>query len=687
MFKQLIIILSLISTCISGFSQTTDLLISEYVEGSFNNKYIEIYNGTGAAVNLTDYRLRLYSNGATTPTNDVLLSGTLADNSVIVYENSAAFAYGGAATTSTAANFNGDDAIVIYKISTASIVDIFGNIGCDPGASWSSGTFTTANKTLVRNADICSGVTSDPTNTSCPFPTLSTEWTQLNQDDVSNLGSHTNTCNAGCTPASEPTTNATGYSFSNIGCNGLTISWTSPNDSSLVVIKAGSDVTTDPVDGNTYSANTSFGSGDDIGTSEFVVYNGSGSSVIITGLSASTTYFINIFDYNGKSTCVNYRVSDEVSDNQATITCTDCPYIVSALINSCDMDTCTEGDNELFFLNSSDYYVSTAAADITLNYGSTFPASTTYADAFISNSTAVNNMNADIGCTGTFIDASTVSHIPPNSTFLFMNETVCADAFDWASICSALSGNVYVMFTSDATWNSFGQFSNSPPATGRHFRTIMGGCTVDHTYNDNLPAGDGAFATWDTGGGTATHGTGGCALPTTILPISLASFKVKEYNSGNLLEWSTSSEINNDYFTLERSTDANYFTEIGIVNGAGNSVTLLHYNFIDETLNSGINYYRLKQTDFNGYFSYSNTIALNNKIIGAKVYISNNSLKINLNKEISTGNLKIIDALGRTVFTENISKSQSISLEKFVTGIYLIRIETPTNSIVKKVKL
>ena len=76
--------------CSFGFSQATDLIISEYVEGSSNNKYIELYNGTGATVNLANYRLQLFANGAATPTNNVLLSGTLANGTTIVYKNSAA---------------------------------------------------------------------------------------------------------------------------------------------------------------------------------------------------------------------------------------------------------------------------------------------------------------------------------------------------------------------------------------------------------------------------------------------------------------------------------------------------------------------------------------------------------------------------------------------------------------------
>jgi hypothetical protein len=166
----------------------TDLFISEYVEGSSNNKYIEIYNGTGASVNLSNYKLRLFANGNSSPTNDITLSGTLADGAVIVYQNSGSTIYAGSTTDNAACNFNGDDAVALYKTTTSSYVDIFGRIGEDPGTAWTAaGGYSTLDKTLVRKSSIISGVSSNP---SSGFPTLATEWDLYSQDDVSHLGSH-----------------------------------------------------------------------------------------------------------------------------------------------------------------------------------------------------------------------------------------------------------------------------------------------------------------------------------------------------------------------------------------------------------------------------------------------------------------------------------------------------------------
>ena len=168
-----------------------DLIISEYVEGSSFNKYIEVFNGTGVDVDLSNYRLRLFANGSSSPTQDVSLSGTLMADSVVVYQHPSAVAYTGTAVNNAAVNFNGDDAVGLYNVSSGSYADIFGEIGTDPGSAWTGGGNTTVNATLVRNSDVYGGVTTNPAS---GFPTLGTEWTMSSTDDVSDLGRHTTSC-------------------------------------------------------------------------------------------------------------------------------------------------------------------------------------------------------------------------------------------------------------------------------------------------------------------------------------------------------------------------------------------------------------------------------------------------------------------------------------------------------------
>jgi len=167
----------------------SDLFFSEYVEGSSNNKAIEIFNGTGVAVDLSDYRFENWYNGLLTP-NFVTLTGTLAHNEVYVLAHTLANATitALADTTNTNVNFNGNDALVLRKISTDAIIDIFGRMGEDPGTEWTAdGGYSTLNKTLVRKPTVIQGVTVNP---DLGFPTLGTEWDVYPIDTTDYLGAH-----------------------------------------------------------------------------------------------------------------------------------------------------------------------------------------------------------------------------------------------------------------------------------------------------------------------------------------------------------------------------------------------------------------------------------------------------------------------------------------------------------------
>ena len=121
-------------------------------------------------------------------------------------------------------------------------------------------------------------------------------------------------------PAAEPTTQATAIGFTNVTSSGFTINWT-PGDGtkSLVIVKALSSVNADPVDGLIYTANTAFGSGAQLGTGNYTVFNGTGSSVTITGLSRALNYYVKVYTYNGASGTENYLITSPASNYQMTL--------------------------------------------------------------------------------------------------------------------------------------------------------------------------------------------------------------------------------------------------------------------------------------------------------------------------------------------------------------------------------
>jgi hypothetical protein len=167
----------------------TELFISEYLEGSSNNKAIEIYNGTGTPVDLAagGYALEQYANGASTPVTTLALSGSLASGDVFVIAHSAAappiLAVADLATS--ALNFNGNDALVLRKGLDA--VDSFGQVGVDPGLlGWGTDPIDTVDNTLRRSAAISAG-DANPTDAFDP----AAEYESFPTDSSNGLGTHT----------------------------------------------------------------------------------------------------------------------------------------------------------------------------------------------------------------------------------------------------------------------------------------------------------------------------------------------------------------------------------------------------------------------------------------------------------------------------------------------------------------
>jgi hypothetical protein len=168
----------------------TELFFSEYIEGSSYNKALEIYNGTGSAIDLLagQYAIDMYFNGSSTATVTIVLTGTVASGDVYVVANGSAaqtiLDQADQKSALTANWYNGDDAVVLRKGAT--IIDVIGQIGFDPGAEWGSGLTSTADNTLRRKSNITKGDTYG-SDTFDP----SVEWDGFAVDTFDGLGSHT----------------------------------------------------------------------------------------------------------------------------------------------------------------------------------------------------------------------------------------------------------------------------------------------------------------------------------------------------------------------------------------------------------------------------------------------------------------------------------------------------------------
>jgi len=170
-----------------------------------------------------------------------------------------------------------------------------------------------------------------------------------------------------------------------------------------------------------------------------------------------------------------------------------------------------------------------------------------------------------------------------------------------------------------------------------------------------------------------------------VLPIELLFFNGKQEKESIGLSWATATELGNDYFSIEKSTDGIRWIVLENIQGAGNSTSNLQYTFEDNAPEDGIQYYRLKQTDFDGTFTYSIAIAINFEGAANRKSISvypnpNSSNQLNF-RGIGVGlsyTLELKKVTGELLYSQTIN-ANSIALPDLEKGMYLITLHAEGN--------
>jgi predicted extracellular nuclease len=189
--RTLLVVLGALGLVVGGgqaAAAPTELFFSEYIEGSSNNKALEIFNGTGAPIELAAgaYNVQMFFNGSAAAGLTINLTGTVSNGDVFVLAHSSANAtiLAQADQTNGAGWFNGDDVVVLRTGTT--VIDVIGQIGFDPGTEWGTGVTSTADNTLRRKSTVQAG---DPDGGNAFDPSV--EWNGFATDTFDGLGFHT----------------------------------------------------------------------------------------------------------------------------------------------------------------------------------------------------------------------------------------------------------------------------------------------------------------------------------------------------------------------------------------------------------------------------------------------------------------------------------------------------------------
>jgi hypothetical protein len=163
------------------------------------------------------------------------------------------------------------------------------------------------------------------------------------------------------------------------------------------------------------------------------------------------------------------------------------------------------------------------------------------------------------------------------------------------------------------------------------------------------------------------------------LPIELISFNATVQQAEVKLQWATASELNNDFFTIQRSQDAENWEDVIDVKGAGNSNERIDYETMDGLPYSGVSYYRLKQTDFDKKYSYSGVRRVDvTQAFQLKLYPnpSSGNFRISTGFEIQPGDVKFTNMLGQPIpiTMEADGSSMIVNAGSLSTGIYILQV-------------
>lgn len=523
-----------------------------------------------------------------------------------------------------------------------------------------------------------------------------------------------------------PTTQTVISSASGLQATQATINFTKGNGANRIfIMKQGAPVSVDPQDLVKYTYNTAFGTSSALmsdGNYVIAIVNGTG-SFNVTSLQPNTTYHVNAYEFNGSNEPAYLRTSPA----KISFTTPDAPGAVTptiaasnAVVNNVDGNKLTfkwtngNGEKRIVVMKKGSpvTFVPSNATTYTANasFGSGTDLGSGQYVVLNSNANTVDITNLEPSTTYYFAvyefsgtgsllrylttqslaATAATSSAPTTPTYGVVTTAGSAQlTFGWmngngagrivvmkeGSAVTAVPSNLNV-YPANATFTLGAQM-----AAGEYVVYAGPNTTVtvtglqNKTYYYRIFEYNGTAApVYNTADVVA-----GSAIVSSTLPVKLLHFTVREQNGKTMLQWATSQEMNSNYFAVERSVDGSNFSEIRKITAAGNSNNTVNYVYVDENAAKGTIYYRLKQVDNDGRFTYSSVINITVKGESGSISIYPNPVKdrfrLSLPANVSKGALIVYDSRGIIVHRQEITSGQYVNASGWSGGTYYVVVQ------------
>lgn len=520
------------------------------------------------------------------------------------------------------------------------------------------------------------------------------------------------------TSVSAPTTSASNVEFTNIEGNKFNVKWINGNGANrIVVAKANSAVTFDPADASTYAANASFGTGTDLGGGQYVVYNGNGNNFGVSNLQPGTTYYFEVFEFNGSGANTKYLTTATATGNRATVvapTVGASTFSVSNVTATQATISWTNGNGEgrIVLIRAADA-VNTTPADLT-----GYTANTVFgngAQPAPGNYVIYANTGSSVtvtGLTGGQRYHVAVLEYNGNNAPVYITNPLRGSFVTIGAPATATTNLVCAPYATDSVrlqWNNgSGQFRI---VLARKTATVNQSPVNDHDYQDNALFGNGEllgadvyvvykgngssavvkglegnstyhFAVFeynDFGNNVIRYQTSNPARSSVTMPITLPlvlnGFGVRGDNGSAKLSWSTAWESNLDRFDITVSRDGVRFTKLGQI-AARNRNDRQDYQYAYSLPESGTYHFRLRMIDKDSSERFSSVVTLlwegRNQV---SLYPNPAGEQLIVTRRTATpAAWQLIDMQGRVVRTGSLNGLTTIlSLNGLQNGSYVLR--------------